>query len=278
MAEEILRSGAGPKTCDGDIRSNLIPAFYYYIGTMLAAHGQGGRAIEWLREATLCEESGLLSACYLYGFLERHNRRLVMPATAFSDPRPFQHLITVPLMYDARKRFVAECCSTLPHVDGPFSLMDIGWGGGDLTVSLLQRLLDTGRVTEVGEVLLIDPSIAMVSLAEKTVRAAFPDLRIETANSRIQDVSGGIDHHFDLAISSLAFHHMPLEQKRIQLSNLKHRIDHFALFEPDANSDTPERYSPDLALSVYQSFGCIIDRIFLHDARWRWPLPTWTGS
>jgi len=266
LAGEILRSGAAPGTCDGEIRSNLIPAFYYYTGITLAAYGQGERSIEWMREAALCEEHGLLSACYLFGFLERHNGRLTMPAVAFEDPRPFLHFTSVPIMNEARKRFIADCGSTLPHFDKPFSMMDIGCGGGGLTVSLLQRLLDTGKVGEVAEVLLIDPSPAMVALAEKTVHAAFPDIHISTMNSRIEDVSGSIDHHFDLALSSLAYHHMPFEKKRIHLSRLKPRIDHFTLFELDANSDTPGLYSPELALSVYQSFGRVIDRIFLHDA------------
>jgi hypothetical protein len=34
----------------------------------------------------------------------------------------------------------------------------------------------------------------------------------------------------------------------------------------DANNDTPELYSPDLAFSVYQSYGRIIDFVYAHDA------------
>lgn len=59
---------------------------------------------------------------------------------------------------------------------------------------------------------------------------------------------------------------MPLEQKEAHLKKLKPRIDHFILFELDANNDTPELYSPELALSVYQSYGRMIDYVFAHDA------------
>jgi SAM-dependent methyltransferase len=266
LAQEILRSGAAPGTCESEIRPNLLSVFDYYIGTMLAAHGQTAQGIDWLRAAALAEEDNLFAACFLYGFLERHNGKLVTPAVAFQDPRPFLHFTTVPVIQEARRRFVEHCGSTLPDFDKPFSMMDIGCGGGGLTVSLLQHLLETGRVTEITEVLLIDASPAMVALAEETVHAALPGVHITTATNRIQDFSGSIDHHFDLAVSSLAYHHMPLEQKKIHLSRLKPWIDHFALFEIDANNDTPELYSPELALSVYESYGGIIDLAFSHDA------------
>jgi hypothetical protein len=106
----------------------------------------------------------------------------------------------------------------------------------------------------------------MAGLARETVGTAFPDARIEVANCRVQDYSCRIDQPFDIAMSSLAYHHMPLEDKRTHLSRLKPWIDHLLLFELDANNDTPDLYSPDLALSVYQSYGRIIDFVFAHDA------------
>jgi hypothetical protein len=59
---------------------------------------------------------------------------------------------------------------------------------------------------------------------------------------------------------------MPVEVKKVHLSRLKPWIDHLVLFEMDAHNDTPELFSPDLALSVYQSYSRIIDFIFTHDA------------
>jgi hypothetical protein len=67
-------------------------------------------------------------------------------------------------------------------------------------------------------------------------------------------------------MSSLAYHHMPVEDKRIHLSRLRPWIDHFLLFEMDANNDTPELYSPELAFSVYQSYGRIMDFVYAYDA------------
>ena len=144
--------------------------------------------------------------------------------------------------------------------------MDIGCGDGALTVMLLQHLRDTGKVNQFAEILLVDSSPAMISLAQKTVSEAFPDVHITTENARIQDCSATIDHHYDIAISSLAYHHMPVEDKDIHLAQLKPWIDHFILFEMDANNDTPELYSPDLAFSVYQSYGRIMDFVYAHDA------------
>ena len=56
-AEEVLRSGTAPGTYDGDIRPNLLSAFDYYIGTVLAARGRAAEGIEWLSAAALGEES-----------------------------------------------------------------------------------------------------------------------------------------------------------------------------------------------------------------------------
>ena len=62
-------------------------------------------------------------------------------------------------------------------------------------------------------------------------------------NARIQDCSAGINHHYDIVFSSLAYHNMPIEDKHIHLARLKPWIDHFVLFEMDANNDTPDLYS-----------------------------------
>jgi hypothetical protein len=106
----------------------------------------------------------------------------------------------------------------------------------------------------------------MVELAAKTVCEAFPSAPVRAVNRRIEDISDQLDESYDLALSSLAYHHMPLEQKRLHLSRLKARADHFIIFELDANHDLPELHSPELALSLYQAYGRMIDFVFKHDA------------
>jgi SAM-dependent methyltransferase len=169
-------------------------------------------------------------------------------------------------MKEARRQFIRQSGHTLPHFERPLRIMDIGCGDGGLTAALLAHLQETGKVREVEEVLLVDPSPAMLELAKKTVGDAVPGGRITAANSRIQDFSGRIEGRFDVAMSSLAYHHMPLEQKEVHLARLKPRIDHFLLFELDANHDTPGLHSPELAFSLYQGYGRIIDFVFAHDA------------
>ncbi len=266
MAEEIVRTVASPEMYEGSVRSNLSPVFSYYIGTFLAARGQSDRCTEWLREAALTEHSGLFSAGFLLGFLTRNQGGFSMPAVAFREPLAFLHFTGIPLMQESRKKFIEESGKSLPHFDKPLSAMDIGCGDGGLTVALMKHLQDIGKVDEIARILLIDSSPAMLDLAEKTIRSAFPDVHVSLECSRIQDCSARINQHVDLALSSLAYHHMPLEEKRIHLEYLKPRIDNFLLFEMDANNDTPELYSPELALSVYQSYGGIVDRTFSYDA------------
>lgn len=59
---------------------------------------------------------------------------------------------------------------------------------------------------------------------------------------------------------------MPLEGKERHLRALEPWIDHALLFELNAHNDTPAPGSPALALSVYQSYGRIIDFVLSHDA------------
>ena len=265
-AREIITNNAAPCMYEDRIRTNLFSAFCYFIGTTLAAQGENRRCLAWLQTGALTEEEGLFSSTFLLGFLQRHKGKMIAPAIAFTDPRPFIHFAGVPVMKDARSRFVQQCSHTLPIFEHPVRFMDIGCGDGALTVMLLQHLLDTGKVNHIAEILLVDSSPAMIALAQKTVSEAFPEVPIITENTRIQDCSATIDHHYDIAMSSLAYHHMPIEDKRVHLARLKPWIDHFILFEMDANNDTPELYSPDLAFSVYQSYGRIMDFVYAHDA------------
>jgi SAM-dependent methyltransferase len=266
FARDITGSTAIPKQYDNRVRSNLVPAFEYYIAIHLARQGQNKRAVEWLEAAALCEEDGLFSAAFLMSFLSRHNGALIKPATAFEDPRPYLHFAGVPVMKEARRQLVRQFAHSLPAFDKPLRFMDIGCGDGSLTAMVLSRLQDTGKANTIGEILLIDASPAMIALADKTVSRAFPEARIVTGNSRIQDCSASIKSHYDIAMSSLAYHHMPVEDKRIHLTRLRPWIDHFLLFEMDANNDTPELSSPELALSVYQSYGRIMDFVYAYDA------------
>ena len=265
-ANEILRDAVPPGHYDAKVRRNLVPAFHFYIATLLAANGAGEQSREWLETGALLEEDGLFCCAFLLGFLERHGSRLTPPAVVFQDPRPFIHFAGVPAMRGARQQFIRQCGHSLPVFDEPVRFMDIGCGDGALTVALLAHLMETGKVPGASEVILVEPSPAMAGLARETVGTAFPDAWIEVANCRVQDYSCRIDQPFDIAMSSLAYHHMPLEDKRTHLSRLKPWIDHLLLFELDANNDTPDLYSPDLALSVYQSYGRIIDFVFAHDA------------
>jgi hypothetical protein len=265
-ADEILRDVPAPDSYDTRIRDNLVPAFHFYIATFLAAKGAGEQGIPWLETATLTEEDGLFCCAFLLGFLKRHNNQLIMPAKVFEDPRPFIHFTTVPVMKDARRQFVRQCGHSLPVFKNPVRFMDIGCGDGALTVAVLSHLQDCGKIPCISEILLVDPSSAMAALAEKTVRAAFPEAGISIENSRIQDCSGRIRQKIDIAMSSLAYHHMPVEDKRLHLERLRPWIDHFLLFELDANNDTPDIFTPALALSVYQSYGRIMDFVFSHDA------------
>lgn len=265
FGEAILCDDPVPGFCNQEIRENLIPAFCFYAATLLAARGHIGRSIAWLEEGSPLEENELICCRYLLGYLKRHGGLLAPPAQVFRDPLPVAHFTGVPVMKEARRQFVRHCGHTLPEFDEPVRFVDIGCGDGSLTVDVLSNIVGSGKVPEICEVLLVDSSPEMASLAEKAVRSAFPLSAVRVENGRIQECSLKIDRRFDIAMSSFAYHHLPVEEKRIDLARLKPWIDHFLLFELDANNDTPALHSPDLALAVYQSYGRIFRFHFTPD-------------
>ncbi len=247
------------------IRPPLRPVFCFFAGTGLAVDGQMEEARRWLLAGTFNESPGLMMNAYLLAFLERHDWRLDPPATVFADPRPYIHFTNVPAMRSSREAFRQFCCRTLPAVDHPFRLLDIGCGDGELTVTTLRQLRDAGLFSAIGEVALVDASQGMLDMAARKVRTAFPDVPVRLVQDRIENVSEGVESGYDLALCSLSYHHMPRETKLRHLRIMAGRFEHLVLFELDANNDAPEGRSPELALSVYQSYGRLTDVIFAHD-------------
>ena len=262
----ILKSQITPDGFDGNVRSNLYPAFCFFAGTLLAAKGHEALGIKWLQAGVEKEEDGLFLNAFMTSFLEHQNHQFIMPDVAFKDPRPFVHFSGVPAIKKSRQEFLVQCGHSMPYFEKPVRIMDIGCGNGALVSELLNHLKQVGKIKGVSEILLIDASPAMIELAKETVSKHFSPNIIKTINSKIEKVSDQIDSHYDIALSSLAYHHMPMEKKIFYLNRMKKHIDHFVIFELDANNDSPELFTPELSLSVYQSYGRIIDFVFAHDA------------
>lgn len=169
-------------------------------------------------------------------------------------------------MRNSRQNFLRHCSHSLPKFAEPVRIMDIGCGDGALTVAFINALRESGKIGDITEVALIDRSQGMLDVAESTVGRVIDRSAIKAVTGKIEDLSDKIDRRYDIVVSSLAFHHMPVEQKRVHLKNLKRWMDHFIIFEIDANNDLPEQFSPELSLSVYQSYGRLINLVFMHDA------------
>lgn len=233
---------------------------------MLVAQGLGEIGKEWIREGVTTEREGIFSNAFLSSYLERHEGHLAIPAVIFSDPAPFIHFTTVPFLRNARKSFITNCGHSLPRFSHPLRIMDIGCGDGALLGAFLKNLREIGSAGDIGEIALVDSSPAMCNLARENCAKAFPEAPVRVIQSPIQDVTHSIDSHYDIMLSSIAYHHMPWETKLQHLKALKPWTNHFILFEVDANNDIPEQFSPELALSIYQTYGRLIDSIFAHDA------------
>ena len=97
-AQVIILNGALPAAYEGKIRKNLFSAFCFYIGTLLAAQGHDRRCIDWLEAGKVGEEDGLFSSAFLLDFLLRHKGKMIKPAVAFEDRRPYVHFSQVPMI------------------------------------------------------------------------------------------------------------------------------------------------------------------------------------
>ena len=266
LADDILKTRSGPDGDSDSIRPGLLPAFHYYIGTLLLSQGYNREGADWIRSGIRAEPGGLFSNAFLSGYLQRNHGALAVPEVIFADPAPYVHFSSTPLLRDARARFMTDCARGLPRFTQPLKIMDIGCGHGAAVVDLLLCLRSEGLINDVGEIFLIDPSEGMLKLAKENVAAVFPGTRIRISQSRFEALSDNLEGHYHIALASLAYHHMPYENKLSHMKNLKDHIDYFILYEVDANNDTPELHSPEIALSVYQSYGVLIDCVFAHDA------------
>jgi SAM-dependent methyltransferase len=266
LADEALAKKSGPEQLTANVRANLAPMFDYYLGALLAAKGQVELGRQWLAAGALAEEEQLMSNSYLFSFIERQQGKMIMPAVVFADPKPYIHFSGVPTVRDSRLNFLRQCSHSLPKFPRPVRIMDIGCGDGALTALFIKAMREAGKVGDISEVALIDRSQGMLDVAEATVGRVINQSAIKAVNGKIEDVAGKIDRRYDIVISSLAYHHMPLEQKRVHLNALKRWMDNFIIFEIDANNDLPGQFSPELSLSVYQSYGRLINLVFMHDA------------
>lgn len=265
-SDNVIRGESEPLDFRAMMRPVLLPVFYFYCGVLLCKLGQVQRGMDCFRRGSMYESDNMFSNAFVASFLERHNYELMIPAVCFEDPLPFVHFSTTPELKTARKNFIIQAGRSLPRLDRPFRLMDIGTGNGVLAVELLQHLKRCDIIKEVEDILLIDSSPAMLELASAYVGENFPDANIETLQGRIQDVVDDIDGVYDAALCSLSYHHMPMADKRLNLVKLKDKFNNLLLFELNADNDLPELDSPELMLAVYQSYGAMIDCIFAHDA------------
>jgi SAM-dependent methyltransferase len=266
FGDRVLKTHSGPGGDLTFIRPGLVSAFHYYIGTLLLSNGQNEAGEKWTNAGIAGEPGGLFSNAFLSSYLKRNHGALVIPEEIFADPAPYVHFNSTPLLVDSRAKFRTDCARGLPVISQPLKIMDIGCGHGKVLVDLLQELRRKGIIDAIEEIFLVDPSQAMLDLARKNVAASFPEARIRYVQSRFEALSDHIEGHYHIALASLAIHHMPYEKKLDHLGKLRDHIDYFILYELDANNDTPEMQSPEIALSVYQSYGALIDVVFAHDA------------
>ena len=264
LGEQALQGDLTPDLPDYNLKRGLLPHFYFYLGGLLASHNRHNEALDWYRSGALLED-GMFNAL-MTAFMERNGGELRMPAVVFADPRPYEHFTTVPDVVALRERFISFAAASLPVATDPVTIMDVGCGDGSMLVLLLKRLQQAGQATEIERLILVDASIAMLELASQKLGQAFPGVVVEKRHGRIQELAADLPQGITIALMSLSYHHMPWDDKALHLRELAGKVDNLLLMELDGDNDIPELNSPELAVSVYQSYGPLMDSIFAHDA------------
>ncbi|MEW5736876.1 MAG: class I SAM-dependent methyltransferase [Thermodesulfobacteriota bacterium] len=266
LAKEIEAKNAAPDHYGEVLKPGIRSAFRCFAGVRLALSGKPETAREWFNAGVWEEGDAQFFNAFLTGFLARYGGRMAMPEKVFADPRPYLHFTHVPVLRNSRRNFMLCCIESLPRFSKPFRFLDLGCGDGSLTAMFLDTMRAAEKFDEFGEVVLVDSSAGMLEVAKKTLSGVVPEEKIKTVCAKFTDFMNDPGGPYDLALSSLAVHHMTAEVKREFFLRLAPRFNHFLLFELDANHDTPELGSPDLMISMYQAYGGLIEHVFAYDA------------
>jgi SAM-dependent methyltransferase len=246
------------------IRPRLWPHFCLYIGSLLAKQNRLNEARDWLAGGARNESVSMNR--YLLDYIGRHGGLHPCPEPVFADPRPYLHFTTITPLREARERFIAHAAASLPRFGRPLRLIDMGCGDGGLTRALLEGLRDYGNAVDIEEIILVDPSENMLQTAREVLVKAFPETRIASLNGRSEALAAHFPPGLDIALSSLAWHHMTYDTKRKLARQVAERVDHVLLFEIEGNHDTPELNSPELAVSAYQLYGAAVRMVMTQEA------------
>lgn len=263
LTEQALQGVVSPDSQLAGMRPSLRPGLRFHVAGKQAAGGDVAAARPWLAVGAL-EEQGNMACAYLASFLERYGS-LTKPAVVFEDPRPYIHFTTVPAMVATRSAFRGFAARTLPDYRHPIRFMDIGCGNGTMGIELLQHLQQQMLFPGVGEIILVDPSAAMLETARADAAAAFPGVQVTTMPGRSQDLAACLPTGVDLTLCSLSIHHMPWQEKVSLVQRLAQCSSDLLLFELNGDHDLHEMGAPELSLSLYQTYGVLIDAIFAHD-------------
>lgn len=259
-AAEVCARRLGPDACAfPGTRLSLRAHFHFYVGGLLGAEGDVEGARRWFVSGEPFEDERLPTNRVLADFLKRYGK-FSAPGVIFADPRAYAPFSVSRPIRKARARFL-DCVHSVPaSADRPFSFLDIGCGDGVLTAAFLARLLARGTVGRFDRVVLLDSSAGMLAKAVPTVAAVLgSDHAIVPLHARVQDAAASLEGGFDLTLSALAYHHMPVEDKRRHLRELGEKTRQMIVFELDANNDRGEQGDPALAVSVYQTYGRLFD-------------------
>lgn len=237
--------------------------FCFAAGVGLAESGHQEEAFSWLTAGAAFECIENTMCGYIKSYMTR-NGGLVTSSQPFGDPTAYLPFTEVSPIKAGKEVFISEMIRSLPDFNREVRLLDIGCGDGSLTRHIIASLLRRGLVLGISDIDLVEPSAPMLSCAASDLSVLYPDMKINSHEVLIQEAFTHLSPETDIAIASLSCHHMPYQDKEILFRQIGEKIRHLLIFEIDANHDLPEKDSPELLVSIYQSYGRLITMLLSH--------------
>jgi len=251
LSKLALEDVAFATVLSNKVNLNLLPALYFFLGTLLASEGKIHQAKKMLSKG---RKENLPCNTVSLDFMERYgNLKILKPK--YDALKLFNLKSSIPEVKIAEEKFVSYAYRCLPSFSKPLKVLNIGCGDGRLLIEFLKHLLRVRKVHKVQELLLVDPSSQMLKVASENISKVFEDVEIKTINKKLQDINTEITSVYDIAFCPSSLHHLPYDEKIKQLKKLQNNVNNFLLFEDMANFDISNSRSPELALAVYLLYG-----------------------
>lgn len=206
----------------------------------------------------------------LRGYLER-TQAFSFGVTIFAEAAPYRAWFASHFHRQYQPGFVQQAAALAqayppPETNAHATILDVGTGNGELLAQVVNRVSQYYPLESV-HLILVDPSPAMLAMAEAHCRAAIRlPITVTTVCGRLEAVTAEQWQCMErgrpiwFTTMSLSVHHMPYAVKIPMFQRIRALSRYFLLGEANWNDELPKD-SPELAYVIAKAYGLIFEDI-----------------